>query len=41
MWETWGVELEDVIDARRERVIAFFRERGRSNAGLLVDAGLR
>ena len=34
MWETWEVELEDVIDAGEDRVIAFIRERGRSKAGL-------
>jgi ketosteroid isomerase-like protein len=37
MWERWEVELEDVIDAGDDRVIAFFRERGRSKAGLDVD----
>jgi ketosteroid isomerase-like protein len=37
MWETWEVELEEVIDAGEDRVIAFFRERGRSKAGLHVD----
>lgn len=36
-WETWEVEVEDVIDAGEDRVIAFFRERGRSKAGLDVD----
>lgn len=34
MWETWEVELEDVIDAGEDRVIAFIRERGRSKVGL-------
>jgi ketosteroid isomerase-like protein len=38
MWEAWEVELEDVIDAGQDRVIAFFRERGRSEAGLDVNA---
>ncbi len=37
MWESWEVELEDVIDAGEDRVIVFFRERGRSKAGLNVD----
>jgi ketosteroid isomerase-like protein len=37
MWETWQVELEDVIDAGDERVIAFFRERGLSKAGVDVN----
>jgi ketosteroid isomerase-like protein len=37
MWETWEVELEDVIDAGADRVIAFIRERGRSKAGLDLD----
>ncbi len=36
-WETWEVELEDVIDAGDGRVVAFIRERGRTNAGLDVD----
>jgi ketosteroid isomerase-like protein len=34
MWESWEVELEDVINAGEDRVIAFIRERGRSKAGL-------
>jgi ketosteroid isomerase-like protein len=37
MWETWEVELEDVIDAGEDRVIVFFRERGRSKAGVDVN----
>src|SRR5580704_13194708 len=37
MWEVWEVELEDVIDAGHDRVIAFIRERGRSKAGLEVN----
>src|ERR1700680_3345555 len=37
MWEDWEVELEDVIDAGQNRVIVFFRERGRSKAGLDVN----
>jgi ketosteroid isomerase-like protein len=37
MWEIWEVELEDVIDAGQDRVVAFFQERGRSKAGLDVD----
>jgi ketosteroid isomerase-like protein len=37
MWETWEVELKDVIDAGDDRVIVLFRERGRSKAGLEVD----
>src|SRR5947209_5034578 len=37
MWEAWEVELEDVIAAGEDRVIVFFRERGRSSAGLEVD----
>jgi ketosteroid isomerase-like protein len=37
MWENWEVELEEVIDAGDDRVIAFFRERGRSKAGLDVN----
>jgi ketosteroid isomerase-like protein len=37
VWETWEVELEDVIDAGDGRVIAFIREQGRSKAGLDVN----
>jgi ketosteroid isomerase-like protein len=37
VWETWEVEVEDVIDAGEGRVIAFIRERGRSKAGVDVD----
>jgi len=37
MWETWEVELEDVIDAGGDQVIAFIRERGVSNAGLQMN----
>src|SRR5207244_13219003 len=37
MWENWEVALEDVIDAGEGRVIAFIRERGRSQAGLDAD----
>jgi len=34
MWENWEVELEDVIAAGGDRVIAFIRERGHSKTGL-------
>jgi ketosteroid isomerase-like protein len=34
MWEDWEVELEDVIEAGEDRVIAFIRERGHSKSGL-------
>jgi ketosteroid isomerase-like protein len=37
MWETWEVELEDVIDAGEDRMIVFFHERGRSKAGVDVN----
>jgi ketosteroid isomerase-like protein len=37
LWETWDVELEDVIDAGDDRVIAFTREHCRSKAGIDVD----
>lgn len=36
IWETWEVELDDVIDAGQGCVIAFIREHGRSKAGLDV-----
>jgi ketosteroid isomerase-like protein len=37
MWESWEIELEDVVDAGGDRVIAFTRERGRSKTGLVTD----
>jgi len=37
IWEGWEVDLEDVIDAGGDKVIAFIRERGRSKAGLEMD----
>jgi uncharacterized protein len=37
LWETWEVELEDVIDAGDDRVIVFIHEQGRSKAGLEVN----
>ena len=37
MWEVWEVDLEEVIDAGDDRVIAFIRERGRTTAGLEVN----
>jgi ketosteroid isomerase-like protein len=37
VWETWEIELEDVIDAGEDRVIVFFRERGRNKAGVDVN----
>lgn len=37
MWDTWEVELEEVIDADQNRVIAFIRERGRTKTGLEVN----
>ncbi len=36
MWDTWEVDLEEVIDADQNRVIAFIRERGRTKTGLEV-----
>jgi ketosteroid isomerase-like protein len=37
IWETWEVELEDVIDAGEDRVIAFFWERGHSKVGIEMN----
>ena len=37
MWETWEVELEDVVDAGDGKVIAFIRERGVSTTGVEMD----
>jgi ketosteroid isomerase-like protein len=36
-WETWEVELEEVIDAGEDRVVAFIQEHGRSRAGIDVN----
>ena len=36
-WDTWDVELEELIDAEPNLVIAFIRERGRTKAGLEVN----
>lgn len=36
-WETWEIELEQVIDAGGDQVIAFIRERGRTKSGLEVN----
>jgi ketosteroid isomerase-like protein len=36
-WETWEVELDEVIDAGEDRVIAFILEHGRSRAGIDVN----
>jgi ketosteroid isomerase-like protein len=36
-WESWEVELEDVVDAGNGQVIAFIRERGINRAGLEVN----
>jgi ketosteroid isomerase-like protein len=36
-WETWEIELEQVVDAGGDQVIAFIRERGRTKAGLEVN----
>lgn len=37
MWDSWEVELEEVINADQDRVIAFVRERARTKTGLEVD----
>ncbi len=37
MWETWSVELEDVIDAGDDQVIAFIREQGINKTGVDVN----
>lgn len=36
-WETWTVELEDVVDGGEDRAIVLFRERGRTKAGIEVN----
>ena len=36
-WETWEIELEQVIDAGGNQLIAFIRERGRTKAGLEMN----
>jgi ketosteroid isomerase-like protein len=37
MWESWNVEVERVIDAGGEDVVALFREIGRTTSGLDLD----
>jgi ketosteroid isomerase-like protein len=37
MWESWNVELEDVVDAGDDQVVVFIRERGISKAGVDVN----
>ena len=37
MWQTWEVELEEVLDAGGDQVIVFIREQGRSEVGLQVN----
>jgi ketosteroid isomerase-like protein len=37
MWESWNVEVEQVIDAGRDDVLVFIRETGRSTNGLDMD----
>jgi ketosteroid isomerase-like protein len=37
MWESWNVEVEQVIDAGGDHVVVFIRETGRSTNGLDMD----
>jgi ketosteroid isomerase-like protein len=37
MWESWNVEVEQVIDAGNEQVVVLIRETGRSTNGLDMD----
>jgi ketosteroid isomerase-like protein len=37
MWDSWEVEVEDVIDVGEGRVVVFIRERGRTKTGLDVN----
>jgi ketosteroid isomerase-like protein len=37
MWESWNVEVERVIDAGGDHVVALIRETGRSATGLDMD----
>lgn len=36
-WDRWDLNLEELIDAPDDRVIAFIRERGRTRTGLEVN----
>ena len=36
-WDEWTVEVEGVLDAGSEHVVVIFREKGRSNSGLIMD----
>ncbi len=37
MWESWNVEVEQIIDAGPDHVVVFIRETGQSAAGLDID----
>lgn len=36
-WDGWTVEVDRVVEAGREQVVLFMRERGRSSSGLKMD----
>jgi ketosteroid isomerase-like protein len=36
-WEDWSVELEQITAAGDDQVVLLFRERGRSDSGLVMD----
>jgi ketosteroid isomerase-like protein len=36
-WEDWDLELEEVMDAGGDQVIAFTYERGRTKTGIELD----
>ena len=36
-WDDWTVEVERVVEAGRDQVILFMREKGRSDSGLTMD----
>jgi len=37
MWESWNVEVEEIVDAGGDHVVVFIRETGRSTNGLDMD----
>jgi ketosteroid isomerase-like protein len=37
IWDDWTVEVEDVVQVTADTVIAYTRERGRSETGVVMD----
>jgi ketosteroid isomerase-like protein len=37
IWDDWTVEVERIVEAGRDQVILFMREKGRSGSGITMD----